>query len=71
MNTEIKSSKKTKKAMNPKLKFAIYAVIYLLFVIWLQNWWLLLGLPIIFDFCITKKSIGHFGKNAALKNRPN
>ena len=69
MNTEIKSGKKTKKAMNPKIKFAIYAVIYLLFVIWLQNWWLLLGLPIIFDFCITKKVNWTFWKKRGVEKQ--
>ena len=70
MNTEIKSNKKTKrKPMNPWVKFAIYAVIYLLFVIWLQNWWLLLGLPIIFDFCITKKVNWTFWKKRGVERQ--
>ena len=69
MNTEIKSNKKTKRTMNPWVKFAIYAVIYLLFVIWLQNWWLLLGLPIIFDFCITKKVNWTFWKKRGVERQ--
>lgn len=41
---------------NRWFKFAIVAVIYVLwFVVWTENLWLLLGLPIIFDLYITKR----------------
>jgi signal peptidase I len=40
---------------NAKLRFAIAAVLYTLWVIWLGNYWFLIGLPIIFDIYITKK----------------
>ncbi|MBO4772852.1 MAG: S26 family signal peptidase [Bacteroidales bacterium] len=40
---------------NKRVKFGIVAFFYLLFVIWLQNWWLLLGLVIIYDIYISKK----------------
>jgi signal peptidase I len=36
-------------------KFGLVAFIYLLWVIWLGNYWFLLGLPIIFDMYVTKK----------------
>ncbi len=40
---------------NRWFKFAIVAVIYVLwFVVWTENLWFLLGLPIIFDLYITK-----------------
>ncbi len=35
--------------------FGISAVCWILFVIWLGNFWWLLGLGVIFDLCITKK----------------
>ncbi len=35
--------------------FGISAVCWILFVLWLGNFWWLLGLGIIFDLCITKK----------------
>jgi signal peptidase I len=35
--------------------YGIVSVIYVLWVIWLRNFWFLLGLPIIFDLYITKK----------------
>src|SRR5512133_2452051 len=35
--------------------FGIVAVIYILFVIWLRNYWFFLGLGVIYDMYITKK----------------
>jgi signal peptidase I len=35
--------------------YGVVSLIYILWVIWLRNYWLLLGLPIIFDLYITKK----------------
>lgn len=35
--------------------FGISAICWILFVIWLGNFWWLLGLGVIFDLCITKK----------------
>jgi len=40
---------------NRWFRFSIWATLYLLWVIWFGNWWLLLGLLIIFDLYITKK----------------
>jgi len=37
------------------INFAIAAIIYILVVIWIGNYWLLLGLAIIFDLYITEK----------------
>lgn len=34
--------------------FAVVALLYILFVVWNGNWWLLLGLPFIFDIYISK-----------------
>jgi signal peptidase I len=53
-----------------RVRFGIVALIYLLWVIWLDNYWFLLGLPLLFDIYITgyipftwwKKS-----KNAAVR----
>ena len=36
-------------------KFILWGAIYLLFVLWTWNFWLLLGLPIIYDYYISKK----------------
>jgi signal peptidase I len=52
-------------------RFGLTAFLYLLFVIWLGNFWYLLGLGIIFDLYITKKVNWTFwkkrtGKNSAL-----
>lgn len=36
-------------------RFSIWAILYLLWVIWFGNWWFLLGLLVIFDLYITRK----------------
>ena len=51
-------TEKEKKALNPKVqwaKFTIVAVLYLLFLYWVESWWGLIVLPFIFDVYITKK----------------
>ncbi|MDA3882372.1 MAG: S26 family signal peptidase [Bacteroidales bacterium] len=40
---------------NKWLKFSLVSILYILWVIWLQNFWWLFGLIIIFDLYITKK----------------
>ncbi len=40
---------------NKWFKFILWGTIYLAFVIWTWNIWLLLGLPIIYDYYISKK----------------
>lgn len=37
------------------IKFGTVAVLYILWVIWMENYWLLLGLPILFDIYVSKK----------------
>lgn len=40
---------------NKWVRFGFWAVLYLLWVIWIQNYWLLFGLAVIFDIFITRK----------------
>ena len=40
---------------NKWVKFGLVTFIYLLFVLWLQNWWLILGVAVIYDIYISKK----------------
>ena len=40
---------------NRWVKFGFWALLYLLWVIWLGNWWWILGLAILFDLIVTKK----------------
>ena len=54
--------------INKWIKFAFWGLLYLLWVIWLGNFWFLLGLGIIFDMYITKKVHWAFWKK---KNPPN
>jgi signal peptidase I len=49
-------------------RFAIAAVLYLLVVIWIGNFWLLLGLGIIYDLYITEKVNWTFWKKRHGKN---
>jgi len=50
------------------VRFAIAALIYLLIVIWIGNYWLILGLAIIFDVYVTEKINWTFWKNRTGKN---
>jgi signal peptidase I len=52
---------------NKYFKFGLVTTIFILWVIWLQNAWFLLGLPIIFDFYITKKVNWTFWKKRGEK----
>ncbi len=49
-------------------RFGLAAVIYLLWVIWLGNYWWLFGLIVIFDIYITKKVNWSFWKSRKKKN---
>ena len=40
---------------NRWVKFGFWSILYLLWVIWLENYWFLLGLGIIYDMYITRK----------------
>ncbi|MBT4400290.1 MAG: S26 family signal peptidase, partial [Bacteroidetes bacterium] len=50
------------------IKFGIVALIYLLWVIWLGNFWWLLGLGLIFDMYLTRKVNWTFWKKRGKKN---
>jgi signal peptidase I len=49
-------------------RFGVAAVIYLLIVIWIGNFWLILGLGIIFDLYVTEKVNWSFWKRRDGKN---
>lgn len=53
---------------NNYFRFGIAAAIYILFVIWLKNYWFFLGLPIVFDIYVTKKVNWTFWKKRGKKN---
>ncbi|HRS43503.1 MAG: signal peptidase I [Tenuifilum sp.] len=52
---------------NKYFRFAFAAIIFILWVVWIGNYWLLLGLPIIFDFYITQKVNWTFWKKRGQK----
>ncbi len=53
---------------NQYIKFGVVATIYLLWVIWLNNFWWLLGLAVIFDMYLWKKVNWAFWKKKNKKN---
>jgi len=53
---------------NRYFKFGVVATLYVLFVIWLRNYWFLLGLPVIYDMYISKKVNWTFWKKREGKN---
>ena len=52
---------------NKWFKFGTVSFVYLLWVIWMQNFWLLLGLPVIYDMYISKKVRWAFWKKEGQK----
>jgi len=49
-------------------KFGVVLLIYILFVIWLKNYWFFLGIPILFDIYVSKKVNWSFWKSRKKKN---
>src|SRR6056297_4236387 len=52
---------------NRFFKLGLVSTIFILWVIWIGNYWLLLGLPVIFDIYITKKVNWTFWKKRGKK----
>jgi signal peptidase I len=50
------------------IRFAIAAILYILIVIWIGNYWLLLGLGIVFDLYITERVNWTFWKSRSGRN---
>jgi len=53
---------------NKYFKFGIALLLYLLFVIWLKNYWFLLGIPVLYDIYVSKKVNWSFWKSRKKKN---
>ncbi|MEX0988182.1 MAG: S26 family signal peptidase [Bacteroidales bacterium] len=49
-------------------RFGIASGLYILFVVWLGNYWFLFGLPIVFDIYVSKKVNWSFWKKRGRKN---
>ena len=49
-------------------RFGVAVTLYLLFVIWLRNYWFLLGIPVIYDIYVSKKVNWTFWKSRKKKN---
>ncbi|MGQ9621132.1 MAG: signal peptidase I [Bacteroidales bacterium] len=53
---------------NKYFKFAVAAIIYILVVIWIGNYWLLVGLAIVYDIYVSEKVNWTFWKKRHQKN---
>jgi len=53
---------------NKYFKFGVAVFIYILFVIWLKNFWFLLGIPVVYDINVSKKVNWSFWKSRKKKN---
>jgi len=53
MNPE-KFSTRFNKPLSQWIKCSVWSLIYILFILWVGNYWWLLGLPVVFDTFITK-----------------
>jgi signal peptidase I len=54
---------------NKWFKFIFWTIVFILFVIWIGSWWLLLIIPIIFDFYVSKKVNWTFWKKRNLEKK--
>lgn len=54
---------------NRYFRFAFWALIYILVVVWVGNYWWLLGLPILFDYYITRKVHWLFWRKRGVKRQ--
>ncbi len=71
MSEEIKNRSVRDFLKNKYFKFGFWAIVFILFVIWIGSWWLLFILPIIFDFYVSQKVNWTFWKkrNATTKSK--
>src|ERR1035437_6257496 len=53
---------------NKYFRFSIASIIYLLIIIWIGNYWLLIGLAVLFDIYVSEKVNWAFWKNRKGKN---
>ena len=61
-NGQQEPSKLVKVLANKYFKFGFVTFLYLLWTFWVGSWWLLLGVPILFDIYVTKKINWSFWK---------
>ena len=54
---------------NKWVKFSIAIIIFVLWVIWIGNYWLLIGAPIFYDIYISKKVHWAFWKKKGVKKQ--
>jgi signal peptidase I len=52
---------------NKYFRFTIAAIIYFLIIIWIGNYWLFIGLAVLFDVYVSKKMTWTFWKKEMAK----
>jgi len=48
-----KQTSRLQKSLKQWIKCSVWSIIYILFIVWVGNYWWLLGLPVVFDLFIT------------------
>ena len=69
MPNEIQEVEKQSLIKQPKFKFIFWTIIFLLFVLWIGSWWLLVFVPVIYDFYVSKKVNWTFWKKRNLEKK--
>lgn len=54
---------------NKWFKFGVITLLYLLFALWLQSWWMLIGVPVLYDIYISKKVHWAFWKKKGVRKQ--
>lgn len=69
-NQEVNAPGKLRHLLSNKwVKFSIAALIFTLWVVWIGNYWLLIGLPIVYDVYVSKKVHWAFWKKKGAKKQ--
>ncbi len=53
---------------NKYFRFGVAVTLYILFVIWLRNYWFFFGIPVVYDLYVSKKVNWSFWKSRTKKN---
>ena len=63
-----KHTSRLQKSLKQWIKCSVWSIIYILFIVWVGNYWWLLGLPVVFDLFITNYIPWTWWKNTKNKS---
>ena len=63
-----KQTSRLQKSLKQWIKCSVWSIIYILFIVWVGNYWWLLGLPVVFDLFITNYIPWTWWKNTKNKS---